>query len=401
MISVSERIANAKLKDIYLSIRKHGTVSKQTLLEESGLTISTLTRILEELCQQELILEVGYGESTGGRRPILYETHPHYGRVFGLEISRTRSRLALLDLHLNLLDEYIWVMDETMSPDRLLGTVCGQAERMMAEHKVSRSRLLGLGIGAVGPLDRKRGILLSPPGFAAHGWDEVPLQSRLEERLGVPVLLDNGANAALLGEYWASGDRRLHRLLYVHAGIGLRSAVMNDGRLLHGNADTEAAVGQMIIESAGVPPLTGGGNYGAWESYVSINALLKQAQDHWKRGRRTMLEQLAGSPERLRYGHLTEALSAGDPLAGDLFEAAAGYFGIGLSNLINVLHPQDVILGGPLLSAGDRFMEEAVRIARERTYYPDRSEIRFGRSKLGDAALATGAGALVVDSLTR
>lgn len=400
MLPIHEIITSPRTKDIYYSVRKHGTVSKQTLLEESGLTVSTLTRILEELLAQRLLLEVGYGESTGGRRPILYETNPHYGYVFGLEISRTHSKLIFMDFHLNQLDEYTWTMDAGITPDILMASVRTQVLRMLKLATIDITRVVGLGIGAVGPLDRREGIILNPSRFAAPGWSQVAIKERLEQLLELPVCLDNGANTALLGEYWAGGNRNQHHLLYLHAGVGLRSAIMNEGRILHGVMDTEGAVGQMIIESSGVPSRIDGGNYGAWESYVSIHTLETKAREEWKRGRSTLLRQLAVSPEQLAFSHLAEALQERDPLVTELFGHTAAYCGIGLANMINILHPEEVILGGPLFTAADYFYQEAARIALDKTYYRDQFKVRFTKGLLGEHAVAAGAGALVLDQLT-
>ncbi|WP_019912494.1 ROK family protein [Paenibacillus sp. HW567] len=400
MQPIHEVISSSRTKDMYLSIRKQGTVSKQTLLEESGLTVSTLTRILDELLAQGLLSEVGYGESTGGRRPTLYETNPLFGYVFGLEISRTHSKLALMNLHLSLLDEYTWTMDEHTTPELLVEAVHSQALRMLEQASVDISQVIGLGIGAVGPLDRKEGIIQHPAGFTAPGWSQVHIKEQLEQLLDVPVCLDNGANTALLGEYWAGGNLRLHQLLYLHAGIGLRSAIMNEGRILYSVIDTEGAAGQMIIENAGIPSRHPGGNDGAWESYVSIRTLEMQARAEWKLGKDTLLRELAPNPESIDFSHLIEALQAGDPMVTGIFGRAAVYCGIGLANLINILHPEEVILGGPLFSAADYFYQEATRVALEKTYYREQCSVRFTKGALSDNAVATGAGALILNQLT-
>ena len=400
MASVQQPIPTAKAREIFLSIRRQGTAAKQTLLEESGLTGSTLTRILEELRLAGLILEVGFGESTGGRRPVLYETNPAYAYAFGLDISRTASRLALFNLHLQPLAQQTWTMTADMTPKRLLRLVTDEVPRMLATCSIELRQVLGIGIGAVGPLDRKQGIIQTPIHFAAPGWQQVPIREQLEALLDLPVLVDNGANAALLGEYWRSSARLGQQLLYLHAGVGLRSAIMTEGRILHSAMDTEGAVGQMIIESAGQPSRVEGGNYGAWEAYISIESLKRQAAAAWKQGRVTTLNRYAESPDGLSYTHLVAALQAGDPLMEELFKQAAAYLGIGLANLINILHPEEIILGGPLFAAGDAFFAEAIRIALAKTYYRQQYHVRFTRGSLGDEAVATGAAALVLGKLT-
>jgi predicted NBD/HSP70 family sugar kinase len=397
---IQEIIANPRAKEIYLTVRKHGTVSKQSLLDESGLTISTLTRILEELLSPGLLVEVGFGESTGGRRPTLYETNPAYAYLLGLEISRTHAKLVLMDFHLTLLDEYTWSMDASLTPELLMDSLHQEALRMLAAASINPVQVAGLGIGAVGPLDRREGVILNPARFAAPGWSQVHIKEQLEQQLAVPVYLDNGANTALLGEYWASSNRMQHHLLYLHAGVGLRSAIMNDGRILYGVIDTEGAVGQMIIEGSGLPPHIPGGNAGAWETYVSIHTLEKQAREAWELGSSPMLRDLAESAEQLDFTHLIEALHARDPVVVRLFNEMAVYCGIGLANLINILHPEEVILGGPLFLAADDFYQEATRIALEKTYYRGQYKVRFTRSRLGESSVAAGACAMVLHQLT-
>lgn len=399
-MQINERLANRKAKEIFEWIRKRGTVSKQDLKELSGMTSTTLTRILEELTGEGFIVETGLGKSTGGRRPILYQTNPRYAYAFGLDISRSSSRLVLCDLHLNKLDEQEWRMDASMVPDRLLEEAAGAAERMMERHRLPKDRVLGLGVGAVGPLDRAEGVILDPKYFPAGGWHNVEVRRRLESRLDIPVLLDNGANTALLGEYWLDSDRRFQHLLYVHAGVGIRTAMIMGGNVVHGAVDMEGAAGQMIIQCDGKAPRENSGNYGSWESYASIYALEQAMLSRIKIGRRTIVQLPSTWQDGELYARMLEALRAGDPLTRELFEQAACYFGIGLANLLNILHPEKVILGGPLVSANPFFFQYATQVAVQKTYhYPDYQAV-FSQSRLGDDAVAVGAAVLVINQLT-
>jgi predicted NBD/HSP70 family sugar kinase len=400
MVAFQSLISSAKSREVLRSIRRHGTAAKQKLLEESGLTSSTLTRILEELRLAGLILEVGFGESTGGRRPVLYETNPACTYAFGLDISRMTSRLALFDFHLQSLAQQTWSMTAELTPERLIQLIAAEVPRMLTACSIEQRQVLGLGIGAVGPLDRKQGIIQTPLQFPAPGWQQVPIREQLEALIGLPVLLDNGANTALLGEYWRSSTQLPQHLLYLHAGVGLRSAILTEGHILYSAMDTEGAIGQMIIESAGLPSQVEGGNYGAWEAYVSIESLKRQAATAWKQGRVTVLSHYAETPDRLTYAHLVAALQAGDLLMEELFYHAATYLGIGLANLINILHPEEIILGGPLFAAGEAFFAEATQIAQAKTYYRQHYQVRFSMGSLGDEAVATGAAAMVLSKVT-
>lgn len=396
----SEIINTRKAKDVYEAIRRRGVISKMDLKQISGLTLSTLTRLLDELTAQELILEVGYGESRGGRRPILYRTNPNYAYVFGLDISRTNSRLVLCDLHLNKLDTHIWRMDEAMTPKRLIQELTAVVPSMLKRNRIDRQHILGMGIGAVGPLDLREGKILDPQNFPSPEWRDIPICDIAKGTLSMDVTLDNGANAALLGEYWTNSDEDFEHLLYVHTGVGLRSAMITGGNIVYGAVDMEGAAGQMIIQCDGPAPRHASGNYGSWETYVSTYAVENAVKSALKMGRSSVVMQYVERIEDVQYPIIEQALNAKDPLVMEIMNQTACYFGIGLANLLNILHPQKVILGGPLISGNDTFYQQSIEVALSKTYHAPKYHVLFEKSKLGEDAVAVGAAALVIRKMT-
>ncbi|TDF97589.1 ROK family protein [Paenibacillus piri] len=399
VVSIQERIGSRKHKDIYERIRRQGTVSKIELLEQSEMTGSTLTRTLEELTAQGWLIEAGLGESTGGRRPILYQTNPDAGYVFGLEISRLSTKLILCDLHLNKLASQSWQMDSTMTPAKLLPVIADSAIAMLQSRNIEAGQVLGMGVGAVGPLDRFTGTILEPLYFPAAGWRNVHVSGFLEERLGIPVKLDNGANTALIGESWSDRNRDYRHLLYIHAGVGIRSAMMSNGKVVYGAVDMEGSIGQMIIQTDG-PRLGDHGNYGSLETFASIHALEQQAQARLKQGRESSLRYKTTDPGEINFAHLMQALQESDPLTVEIFSQAATYFGIGLSNLLNILHPEKVILGGSLISTHPSFFQIATRVAIRNTYHYPNYQVVFSQGHLGEEALVAGAAIMIINQLT-
>ncbi|WP_068775239.1 ROK family transcriptional regulator [Paenibacillus sp. FJAT-26967] len=396
---ITERIGNRKEKEIFELIRQGGTVSKIELLEKSGLTVSTLTRLLDELCDQELITESGYGPSTGGRRPVLYQIRADYGCALGVDISRTLTRLVLTDMHLNILDSRTWEMTVRMTPDVLLEEIAAEAAAMLSRCEIPADRVLGMGLGAVGPVDRREGVILNPRYFPAPGWQEVPVRALLERRLGLPVLLDNGANTALLAESWSRQKRSFRHMLYVHIGVGLRSSMLSEGELIYGAVDMEGSIGQMIIQTDGISPRSQEGNFGALESYASIYAIERETRARLKQGRHSTLSA-AGDPDAVTFREIVQALAAGDPLVVEVITQAAVYFGIGLANLLNMMHPERVVLGGPLIAASDLFFYTATQTAIKKTYYYPTYQVLFSKGSFGEEALAIGAAGLVIRQLS-
>ncbi|MCM3627929.1 ROK family protein [Paenibacillus glycanilyticus] len=380
---------------VYTYIAQRGVVSRAELMKEFSMTSSSMTRLLEEMIEDNKLQESGRGSSTGGRRPILYETNPTYGYLFGLEISRIYSSMGLYDMHMNRLSAIRWTMDESMTPDVFVERVQSAVSRFMQEHGLAESSIVGMGVGAVGPLDRERGLILDPVYFPAQGWHNLPICELLEERLGFPVLLDNGANTALVGEHWALRSEHYQHMLYVHVGAGLRSAVMSNGQLVYGATDMEGAIGRMIIQ-AGNPLQPGSSIGGALESFVSVHAIESEVRELAAAG---SLPLQSGRGEIWSFEKLLHALSAGDIMVQEKFEQAAAYLGIGLANLINVLHPEKVILGGALINAHESVFEKAVEVARNHTYYYPQYKPLFSKGLLKEEAVAAGAAVMVLKEL--
>ncbi len=390
-----------KYKDTFELIRRHRTISKQQLLDLTTLSPSTLTRTLEELSERALIHDAGLGDSTGGRRPILYQINPKCGHVFGLEISRTFSKLTLFDMKLDTLDTKKWHMDEEMTPDVLVQEIAITITYMLQRLHISRKSVIGMGIGAVGPLDRTSGMITEPMYFPAIGWSQVSICQMIESVVKFPVFLDNGSNMAILGEYWATRNQAYQHLLYVHVGVGIRSAMMSSGKLVYGAVDMEGSIGQMIIQADG-SRINQKNNYGALENYASIYAIEQHAMNKLRAGRDSILKQGVEfhlNSERIPFAQLIQAYRSQDPLTIELFTEAATFFGIGLANLLNILHPEKVILGGPLMNFDPLYFNISTQVALQKTYYYPTYQVEFSLGNLGEDAVVTGAAEMVVQRI--
>lgn len=381
-------------KRVYERISYLGTVSKADLLNDFALTSSSMTRLLDEMSAQGLIIASGLGTSKGGRKPILFQCNSAYRYLFGLEISRIHSSLGLYDMHFNLLSMNRWEMDDSMTPALLADYAADSARGLLSAQGISPGSVLGMGIGAVGPLDPARGMILEPEHFPAAAWTNVPICDMLKERLEIPVKLDNGANCALIGEHHALKSSRYQHILYVHAGTTIRFAMMSGGHIVRGASGAEGALGQMIIQTNG-PRLHGKGNYGALEAFVSVPALEERIRTQLKIGRRSLLSGL--SPEGVTFAALSEALLQGDKLVTEQFTEASAYLGIGLANLINTLHPECVVLGGPLVRAHQLVFDTSVEVATKNTYPTSVRSPFFTQGHLKDEAAATGAAIMLLE----
>ncbi|NIK76729.1 putative NBD/HSP70 family sugar kinase [Paenibacillus castaneae] len=388
---------NAKLssikKQIFNQITRNELVSKADLMKRFNITSTSLSRLLDELLTDGLIIASELGRSTGGRKPILYCVNPSHRAIFGLEISRFFSAIGLYDLNLKPLAFERWKMDEQMTPEKLVAKITMLAERMMTECGIEREKVIGIGIGAVGPLSHEDGVMLKPRYFPAKGWSNVPICEWLEQSSGLHAVLDNGANTAIIGEHWALRNEEVEHMLYVHAGVGLRTSMMSGGQIVRGAFDMEGSFGQMIIQTNG-PRLADEGNYGALEALVSIPALEKRIHSQLASSESTDLKHLP--LESIRFDVLKNAYLQEDAFVQEQFLQTASYLGIGIANLINILHPETVILGGPFVNVHKTIYDTVIQVARSNIYYSPHYEPIFSQGELTEDAVTAGAAIMLL-----
>jgi predicted NBD/HSP70 family sugar kinase len=195
--------------------------------------------------------------------------------------------------------------------------------------------LIGLGIGMVGPMNRKSGTLLHPQDFPNPAWDdEVPLKNLMQEATKLPCEIDNGANTAVLAEYLFGVGREHQSVAYIHCGVGIRSAVIRDGMIIRTMNDSEDAFAHMTIDINGTSCKCG--SKGCLENYVSLEAI--------------RLQFCSITGKDIGYKGLFSRATGGDATAVDAFKSSARILGVGISNLSKLLNPDLIILSGPLVS---------------------------------------------------
>jgi len=371
-------------------------VSKLELQEQLHVTSSTLTRILQELTDAQLIVQSGYGPSRGGRKPILYTLNAQYRYFIGIEISRFYTVLGLFDMSLKPISVTRWRMDSSMDPESYFDYVNQNISSFCKDHQLSREQIIGAGVGAVGPLDRNQGIILNPKYYESAGWNQVNIKSLIEQKLGLTAVLDNGADCAAIGEQYAlrlNGIDAEH-MLYIQVGIGLRSAVISGGNIVQGMYDREGAFAQMIVK-AGDPAILPGSTAGALENYVTIAALIEQTKRQLRIGRSLFNQPQAIKEQDVQFDLLVRELNSQNPAMIELFQQSAAYLGVGVSNLINTFQPGKVILGGALVNAYKPYAQLVEEATCQLIYNYPSYQAQFMEGLLMEDAVATGAALLV------
>lgn len=382
--------------EILSLIQKEGPLTKNDIAQRTDTRLTTLNRIMQPLEKKGIIVQSRIGESTGGRKPVLYDVNPDRYYIVGIDISRTYTRAVVTNLKMKVLEGYQFPMDHTCSPEKTIDLITEWILR--AGRKLGRdsSGLIGIGVGTVGPLDRESGVMLNPVNFGTSGWENVSLKEMIRERLHCPVMIDNGANAAVLGERLFGKARGFMNSAYIHCGIGIRTGVISAGTIVRTLNDAEDAFGHMVVDADG--EVCSCGNYGCIECYASAHSITRNFVAEVKKGRVTLIEK---EIEDITYIDICTSVQK-DPLAREVVTRAAVVLGIGLANFINLLNPGIVILSGPLVKCSSLFYDICTETALKKCYIKKEGAVVFSRGgALGEDAIAVGSAALLLENLLR
>lgn len=269
-------------------------------------------------------------------------------------------------------------------PDAVLDRIAQAVEAVLPPE----TRPDRIGIGAPGPLDPFRGVVIATPNLV--GMLNTPLRDRIAARFGCPVALGNDANLAALGEHHYGAGRGARHLLYLTIGTGIGGGVIVDGRLLLGKRGLAAELGHMQVMPGG--ERCGCGQVGHLEAIASGPAMARAARQRLLSGEPSSLSQLAGGPESLTTNDIGRAALQGDPLARSVLEDAGRAIGQHLASLVHAFDPEVIVLGGGVSLIGPLFFEPIERALRQHVMHPAYLEgLRLVPAELGDEAGLIGA----------
>lgn len=374
-------------------------ISRAELVETSGLNKTTIGSLLMQLQSWGFVKEMGRSDPRPGRPGTLLGLNPDAGCLIGVEIGVDFISMVVTDMKA----EVVWQHKlntslKAVSPSRRQKRVLESAERLVQEaitKGVGRHRLFGIGVGVPGLVDQTTGTLLFAPNLQ---WWNVPLQEKWSNRFGVPVIVENEANAAALGEQMLGTAKGVDDFIYLSAGVGLGGGIVLRGKLYGGTGGFAGEVGHMTIVPDG--PQCNCGNRGCWETLVGPTAIIRQVREAVVNGHSPRLSIICngangnGVLETLRMDQVLEAAAQGDPVVLDILNKVGRYLGIGIGNLINIFNPSLVVMGGVLSLVGQYVLPQAQQEVNARAMAPPRrgvkiivSRFRFDACVMGGVSL--------------
>jgi glucokinase len=312
--------------------------------------------------------------------------------VVGVDLGGTKILAGVFDEKLNCLAKTKLSTKATRGVEAVVERIARCVRDAVDEADLALKQVRAVGLGAPGASNPDTGTVLFAPNLA--GWTDVPLKKLLEKELAVPVFIENDCNIQALGVYEKELKGRPRHLVGIFLGTGIGAGLILDGKLFSGFNRTAGEIGHMVLEVGG--PKCGCGNKGCFEALASRTAMFKRIQAAVKEGQKTVLTEMLGpSLDDMRSGDLRKAIRRGDKFVEKVVEDAAEYTGIAVANVINLLNPEVVVVGGGVMDAlEDEMLAIIVETAHDYAMEGTARDIEIIASKLGDDAGITGGAVL-------
>jgi predicted NBD/HSP70 family sugar kinase len=375
-------------------IREKGQISRAEISKLSKISAPTVTRIVDSLINDEnLVLEVGIGESSGGRKPTLVQFSGLDNFVIGIDLGTTHINGVLANLNAETIEE---VRCETKLHEgfeniinRTSDIICDLRNHPKAKGK----NILGVGLAVPGLINRYDNIIEISPDL--H-WESVDLEKELKDKCDLPLKFDNVTRVMALGELWYGVGRKVKYFAVINIGYGIGAGIVIDGKPLYGPFGMAGEFGHMTMDRDSKIQCACG-NFGCLEALSSGHAIAQHAIQHLDDGEAEVLKKMVnGDPSKLNAEIVAKAARNGDKISQHIFNDAVDYLGAAISGLINLISPQVVLVGGGVAQSEDLIFERLRKIVADRSIKTRTRKIKIQPVTYGLQAATKGAVALIL-----
>lgn len=305
--------------------------------------------------------------------------------LIGIDVGGTNLVAAKVKDSGEILEKISIPVNRSASAEQLCETLIGLARQAAKEDVID-----AVGIGFPGLVDNESGIVLQTPNMP---FSNTPFRKLFQEQWNVPVYMGNDANCAAIGEYWAGAAKGRETAMMITLGTGIGGGLVIGGKLYAGFAGGGMEVGHMVIDPNG--PTCGCGRKGCFEQFASATALIREAKTQMQKNQDSLLwEACCERIENLQGVHVFRAAGEGDPTAQKVLDTYINYLAMGLANLINILQPEVICLGGGISNAQDDLFLTPLREQVKKYVFDKNADLCLERAKLGNDAGLVGAAML-------
>jgi len=307
--------------------------------------------------------------------------------VIGIDLGGTKINGVLADLGGNIISQYVIPTHASQGEVKVLSRIFQVIEKVLSDASIESEDVKAIGIGSPGPLDAKKGVIISTPNLP---FDNFELVRPIKEKYNIPTYLDNDANVAAIGEHTFGAGKGTQNMVFITVSTGVGGGAIINGKIYRGNTCNALEIGHTTLEKDG--PRCNCGNYGCVEALASGTAIGKRAKEAVEIGEETSLKNYK---ELSSYEVFQEA-KKGDKVAYKILDSCLNYLGICVANIIHSFDPEMVIIGGGVANGGSIVFEKVIQVVKERCFESMANSCSIVPAGLGNDSGVIGAVALAI-----
>lgn len=398
MSGSSSTIKSLNLRAILMTLLYQGSASRVQLAQEIGCSTTTITNLVTELLEQGIVAENGSDAPEKprgvGRPQTALRLVPEARYALGIHFDVDHVRVAVTDLLARPVKMISRLHMTSSSPEAALAETAAMAMDVVRLSGVNPQQIIGAGVGMSGLVDPEMGINVIAPSL---GWHDVPIHALLAAHIPFPVVVDNGVRAMALGETMFGVGRSAYSLAFVYARVGVGSGYVVGGQVYRGSGAGAGEIGHTTIIPDGGETCRCG-NTGCLETLISEPAIIRLSREIVQRNPRGLLAHHLNTEDGSEIDRIFAAARAGDEETRSMLEERARYMGIALANLVNVLNPELIVLGGLLAVGRDLLVPQIERVMRARSFANLGERVRLQITGFDYQAGVIGAAALALST---
>jgi len=375
-------------RNIIAHMAINGECTLSELTKELHISVPTITKLVQELVDENIVSDLGKVETPGGRRPNVFGLANSAIYFAGVNVGRDNMRFLITDLQNNIIKEENDFTFELQDRPQCMERICTSIEEFIANCGIDRGKILGLGVCMTGRVNPETGR-----SYKYFPSSEQSLRDLLEERVGIRVLLENDTRARCYAEYNSARSKEENNILYLHLGRGVEIGIVIDGKLYYGKNGFAGEFGHIPFFDNEI--ICACGKKGCLETEVSGIAIEERIIKLIKSGVNTILRQMYDRGEAIHINDIIAAARNDDNLSIELIEEAGEKVGKAVAFLINTFNPETVIVGGNLAAAGEYLMLPLKSSTNKYSLNLVYKDTKFRVSKMNESANAWGVAMLI------
>ncbi|WP_188454899.1 ROK family transcriptional regulator [Virgibacillus oceani] len=371
-------------KSIILNkIRTNEPISRAQIAKDTKITPPTVSSIVKELIEQEIVVESAVGDSKGGRKPTLLMINSRNFYIVGVDAGPKTVDCVLADLSGSIIERSSHQLELPITNNQFLNVLKSAIRTVIKSFHLDMEKIVGIGIAMHGVVNVETGTSIYAPNLNLSA---IPIKEELEKEFGLIVKVENDARAMALGEAWFGNHGQTDSMLAVNLGRGVGAGIVINGKLYHGAFDIAGEIGHMMVDMNG--EVCACGNRGCLQTLVSGPAIAHRAE-----------KELGLDLGKIAGEDVFHLATEGNRAYVKILEDTGTYIGMGLTNLIHIVNPEKIVLSGGVTNAKQFILEPIRGAIAERALTPQAKQTEVVITELGKDATILGAVALLLVEL--